>query len=189
MNTELQTSIVAKINEEHAVFMRLGHASADALIALLNKGREIGLHLAELKRTTPHGEFGKMFATDHGRPNERPAFHFSREHGGEFMRYAAANPSPIVTLAKDVNSFKDALRLCGVIPEAQRDLQYASTVGPLSQMKKIFNSAWAIFVKEKEKKPLEKWDTPRLHDVVTTYTPAWQLVEDAKSTLAERGEE
>lgn len=191
MNTELQTSIVAKINEEHGAFIALGERSTDALLAQLNKAREIGIHLAGLKKTLRHGEFSHLFSvTSEGVKNITPALCFSQKHGCEFMRFAAAHPDPIATVADGVRCLKDALILSGALPEPHRDTQQQAhgTLGVFAKMKSCFMDGFSIFNKEAEKQPVEQWPSPRLQDIVTTFAPARDIVERAERALAERSE-
>jgi hypothetical protein len=105
-------------------FLDAGERVSDGLVNQVNIARGIGMHLAGLKKEM-RGDFGKLFKSDSGKPNQNPSFDFTAEYGRTFMRLSAALPNAITSLPEAVHSLKDVMIMAGALPESSRGEQQA----------------------------------------------------------------
>lgn len=115
MSSELSTTLAEQINLVHAQCLECDTTLAEVVLLKCNKARECGELLRKYKKDCAHGEWGMLFASDHGRSNEKALFHFTAETARTYVRFAVANPTPLTTLAAGVRSLWDAMIACGAL--------------------------------------------------------------------------
>ncbi len=184
---EAEAAAITSINAGHEECMRLGQSSSETLLALLNKIRETGLHLIELKRRTRHGAWLDLFASADGLANPNHVLDFDAQTGRNYMRTAQALPAKVLSLPDGARSLRDALVATGVLPASTREEQEArGTLGWLSQSERVLMSFNSILGKRIEKAALNEWQTTELETLDTQLEPFEKRRAEVQAELSRR---
>lgn len=153
--TELVESLISHANSLHEQCTHATGVARDAQIDAINKLRELGLILLELKERTPHGQFLLLFPKNNNESNPNQRFAFSARWAQETMRIARAHPTPFYSLEEA----KPYLRNVGQEEETPKRIQSRST---LSWLDHFTDAAMKLtgFINGQEEKagtPIEQW--------------------------------
>lgn len=103
MNTELEISLVTKINETYAESVSLASNARETAQAAIQKAVECGQYLIEAKQSVGHGNWMEWFAAH--------VTAFSSETASRYMRLAHASREQIA----DAYSLRNAYILTGIL--------------------------------------------------------------------------
>ncbi len=188
MKQEIQQSLIGKINETHSECLACDTDIREVILRKVNKARECGIYLQELKESTPHGQWNALFASASGKPNENPAFHFTAETARQYVRFAGANKEPVTELTDGIRSVKDAMIASGALPAKSHGDQNLHAdesnfwVNAGRQLQ-AFSTLWN---KQEKHHPVTEWTPETAENFVAQMEPVIEKVNTIYAQAKER---
>jgi hypothetical protein len=125
-------ALVDRINAGHATLETMIEASKQAFIDQVNKAREVGLYLKELrdeeKKKGGKRHWTGMFATAFGKRNITSVLCFDYITGCRYIKLGEALPNPVETVPEAWSSLKDVMLAFGILSPGKRSNQEAHEV-------------------------------------------------------------
>ncbi len=178
MSQEIQQSLIGKINETHADCLACDTDIREVILRKVNKARECGIYLQELRESTPHGQWGDLFASDSGKPNQKPVFVFTAETARNYIRFAGANKEAFTELTDGIRSVKDAMIASGALPARTHENQnlHANESNFFISAGKQLMAFGSLWDKQEKHHPVSAWTPETAEAFVAQMEPVIEKV-------------